>query len=163
MAVQQSDRIEDLLKAGRKAAKAGDRALANARYRKAAELSPYDERVWLALLDVVTEDDDRRVCLDNIVRINPGNAKAARQLQALQPPDPQAEAEQRFTKQEQQAKGRRRRLRAFRSGLGLGLLAGFVGTLIGLVLSIFIYGFGLSGGVLDIWFAPLRAVFTQQP
>ncbi len=161
MAVQPNDRVNDLLKAGRKAAKAGDSAAASEHYRKAAELSPYDERVWLALLDVVTAEDDRRVCLENVVRINPSNAKAQRQLEALLPPDPQAEAERRYAEDERRKQNRRRKWRAFRSGLGMGLLAGFLGSMIGVMMSIFIYGFGLNSGALDLWFAPLRTLFSS--
>lgn len=161
MAVQIDDRVDGLLKAGRQALKARDHDLAGERFRKAAELSPYDERVWMALLEVLTEDDDRRVCLENISRINPANAKVARQLQRLNPPDPQAEAEQRFARHEQQARDRRRKWRAFRAGVGLGLLAGFVGTLVGVVTSIFLYGFGLGSSGMELWFAPLRALFAR--
>jgi hypothetical protein len=135
--------------------------LAAERFGKAAELSPYDERVWLALLEVVSEEDDRRVCLENIVRINPANQKAARQLQALNPPDLQAEAEARFARQEERQRARQRNWRSFRSGFGLGLLVGLVGALIGFVTSLFVYGFGLQSAALDAWFAPLRALFAR--
>jgi hypothetical protein len=161
MAVEPTERVDDVLKAGRRALKTGDRALAAERFGKAAELSPYDERVWLALLEVVTEDDDRRVCLENIVRINPANQKAARQLQALNPPDLQAEAEARFARQEERQRARQRNWRSFRSGFGLGLLVGLVGALIGFVTSLFVYGFGLQSAALDAWFAPLRALFAR--
>jgi hypothetical protein len=39
------------------------------------------------------------------------------------------------------------------------MLVGFVGALVGLVLSLFIYGMGGGGGILDVWFAPIRALF----
>lgn len=161
MAVQMNDRVEDLLKAGRKALKARNPDLASEHFRKAAELSPYDERVWVALLEVLAEDEDRRVCLENIARINPLNPKVAQQQRELNPPDPQAEAEERFARHERRVRGRQRRWRAFRGGVGLGLLAGFTGVLIGVVTSIFLYGFGLNSSGMDIWFTPLRTLFAR--
>jgi hypothetical protein len=193
MAVQENERVEDLLKEGRTALQAGDRETASARFRKAAELSPYDERVWQAVLEIVTDPDDEAVCLTNILAINPKNSKAKKRLAKLQPaaaapapadapaqvavmptsaaetatkaavvasPDAiQAEAEQKYAQQEQAKSTRRRRWRALRNGFVQGMLVGFVGALVGLVLSVFIYGFGQSGGVLDVWFAPIRALF----
>jgi hypothetical protein len=189
MAVQEKDRVDGLLKEGRSALKAGDRDTASLRFRKAAELSPYDERVWQALLDVVSEPEDEAVCLENILAINPKNNKAKKRLAELRPepapsadgaapvaaaavavaaasatpaPSPdqiQAEAEAAFAAREARKRARRRRWRAFRNGFGQGLLVGFAGMLIGFVLSLFIYGIGGGGGVLDVWFAPIRALF----
>ncbi|MFN8379739.1 MAG: hypothetical protein U0452_13820 [Anaerolineae bacterium] len=192
MAVQEEERVDDLLNAGQTALKAGDKETATARFRKAAEISPYDERVWQALLDVVTEPEDERVCLQNILAINPGNKKARRRMAGVKPeaaapaiavasplpsaPAPvvappleavpvaspeeiQAAAEKKYEKQEKTKRARSRRWRAFRNGFGQGLLIGFCGSLVGLVLSLFIYGIGGSGGVLDVWFAPIRALY----
>jgi len=183
MAVQEGVRVDDLLDTGYSALKAGDKAAASARFRKAAELSPYDERVWKALLGVVENPDDEVVCLQNIVAINPGNKKAKKRLASLSPapvvakpaaptpaPEPpppppvspveiQAAAEQKYEEQEKVKRARRRRWRALRSGFGQGLLIGFCGMLIGLVLSVFVYGIGGNGGILDVWFAPIRALF----
>lgn len=186
MAVQETERTEDLLSAGRSALKAGDRETAGARFRKAAEISPYDERVWQALLEVVAEPEDEIVCLGNILAINPANKKAKRRMAELKPaPKParaaaapaaelvpapapapvatpveiQAAAEQQFEEQEKAKRARRRRWRSLRSGFGQGLLIGFAGMMIGLVLSVFIYGIGQNGGILDVWFAPIRALY----
>lgn len=193
MAVQENDRVDGLLNEGRSALKAGDVETASARFRKAAEISPYDERVWQALLGVVSEPDDEVVCLNNILAINPNNKKAKKRLAELHPEAPvpvaaapaapvvpagaetaaaappaapavsteqiQADAEAKFAAQEARKRARRRRWRALRNGFGQGLLVGFVGALVGLVLSLFIYGLGQGGGVLDVWFAPIRALF----
>lgn len=178
MAVQEAERVDELLDAGNSALKTGDKDTASARFRKAAELSPYDERVWKAMLGVVGNSDDEVVCLQNIVAINPANRKAKKRLAELQPapavveaapvetpPPPvvspdeiQAAAEQKFEEQERAKRARRRRWRALRSGFGQGLLIGFCGMLIGLVLSVFVYGIGQNGGILDVWFAPIRAL-----
>ena len=85
MAVQEAERVDELLDAGNSALKTGDKDTASARFRKAAELSPYDERVWKAMLGVVGNSDDEVVCLQNIVAINPANRKAKKRLAELQP------------------------------------------------------------------------------
>lgn len=171
MAVQDTERVNLLLKAGRKAARAGDTATANEKFRKAAELSPYDERVWVALLEVVIDPEDQRVCVENILRINPKNAKA-RRLQPSPPPAPvpkpvpaprvdsQWEAERRFARQEKARMARRRSWRSLRSGIGLGILAGLVGALIGSALSAVIYGLGFYAAQVDQFVAPLRSLLT---
>jgi hypothetical protein len=75
--------LEDLLAAGREAYSQGDKHAAHELWRMAAVANPYDERVWTALMDVLTRDDDREVCLENIIAINPLNPDARRQLRAI--------------------------------------------------------------------------------
>jgi len=40
--------------------------------------------VWLWLASVVDNDDDRRVCFENMLELNPSNQTARRQLQKLE-------------------------------------------------------------------------------
>ncbi len=61
----------------------GNRQQALVLWRRAATLSPYDEQVWLALLDVVDNDADRQVCLQNIVFINPNNTQSKQYLKRV--------------------------------------------------------------------------------
>jgi hypothetical protein len=75
--------LEDLLSAGREAFSKGDRESAHELWRMAAVANPYDERVWAALMEVLTRDDDREVCLENIIAINPLNPDARRQLRQI--------------------------------------------------------------------------------
>ncbi len=75
--------LDDLLTAGREAFSSGDREAAHDLWRAAAVANPYDERVWTSLLDVLVHEDDREVCLENIIAINPLNPDARRQLRAL--------------------------------------------------------------------------------
>lgn len=75
--------VDTLLRRGRTALQRGNRRRAHALWREAATVDPYDERVWQALLTVVETPDDRRVCLENILAINPLNTEARRQLRAL--------------------------------------------------------------------------------
>lgn len=75
---------DDMLQAGRIALHAGKPELAHDILREAAKMQPYDERVWLALLEVLEKDTDKLVCLRNIVSINPMNVQAQRELNAIE-------------------------------------------------------------------------------
>ena len=131
--------FERLMEQGRAALARGKRDLAHDIWRKAAIQNPYNEQVWLALLDVLDAPADRRVCLQNIVQINPMNAKARRMLHAYE-----AQAQRRVTKRqkrviEQTAVKRSRRSLVWRALL-LGMIVGLSGVFFGIVLSILIYG-----------------------
>lgn len=76
-------RAAELLRAGRSELAGGRVQRAHDLWRQAAALHPHNEAVWLALLDVVESREDRRVCLENIITINPRNEQAQRQLRAL--------------------------------------------------------------------------------
>ena len=83
--IEHSDRIRaaELLRAGRSALADGQDERAHDLWRQSATLYPQNEAVWLSLLQVVRSSDDRRVCLENIITINPRNEQALRQLRAL--------------------------------------------------------------------------------
>jgi hypothetical protein len=80
--MSKSDRTRFIehMQAGHAAYAAGKKRRAYYLWRRAAVLSPYDEQVWLALLHVLDDPNDRRVCLQNIVAINPSNLEAQFQL-----------------------------------------------------------------------------------
>ena len=63
----------------------GARKQAHRYWRRAALIEPGNETVWLSLLNVVETDEDRRVCLENIVAINPHNKEALAQLGVIDP------------------------------------------------------------------------------
>ncbi len=86
MAVSKSPEADfnRLMREGRLALKQGDRNLAHDLWREAAMLNPYNEQVWLSLLEVLDSLEDRRVCLQNIVEINPLNVQARRMLRAYE-------------------------------------------------------------------------------
>lgn len=73
-------RVNALLRKGERAFQRGDARQAHRVWRAAASVAPYDERVWWALLRVLETRADRRVCLENIIAINPLNAEARRLL-----------------------------------------------------------------------------------
>lgn len=73
-------RFAELMREGTMAYSAGNRRQAHLAWRRAATLQPEREEVWVALLDVLETDADRRVCLENILTINPNNARAQRMI-----------------------------------------------------------------------------------
>jgi thioredoxin-like negative regulator of GroEL len=72
-----------LFKAGQEAARNGNKQQAHDLFRRAIEIDPYHEQVWLWLASVVVTDDDRRVCFENVLELNPANVTAQRQLQIM--------------------------------------------------------------------------------
>ena len=82
-AIWRNTSLDELLVAGKEAFLAGDHDGAHDLWRAAAVANPYDERVWTSLLEVLTHEEDREVCLENIIAINPLNPDARRQLRAL--------------------------------------------------------------------------------
>ncbi len=59
--MSQGSNFADLMQAGRVAYTAGKRKMAHDLWREAANIDPYNEQVWLALLDVIESDNDKRV------------------------------------------------------------------------------------------------------
>jgi hypothetical protein len=72
-----------LYKLGRQAAKRGAPAEAHELFRRAIEIDPYHEQVWLWLATVVDSDEDRRVCYENVLELNPDSTSARLQLARL--------------------------------------------------------------------------------
>jgi DNA-binding SARP family transcriptional activator len=75
---------QDLLKQGMAAYKANKPRTAHDLWREAATINPYDEQVWQALLRVAKNDADRRVCLENVLQLNPLNAQARQLMDKLE-------------------------------------------------------------------------------
>jgi hypothetical protein len=73
-----------LFKAGKEAAQRGEKAKAHHFFRQAIEIDPYHEQVWLWLASVVESDEDRQVCFENVLELNPTNLTARHQLQKLE-------------------------------------------------------------------------------
>ncbi len=78
-------RFDELMQAGAQALEAGDRRAAHDHWREAATIDPYSEQVWLSLLRVLDDEEDRHVCLENIIAINPLNVQARRLLHRQSP------------------------------------------------------------------------------
>jgi hypothetical protein len=78
------DRIEALLRDGIAAAKAGNKAQAQENLREVVALDENNEKGWLWLAAVVESEEEKRVCLSNVLVINPGNTKAKDELNTLE-------------------------------------------------------------------------------
>jgi Flp pilus assembly protein TadD len=87
--------IDDLLRRGIAAAKAGQKDQARELLMEAIELDERNEQAWLWLSGVVESLNDRRICLENVLAINPDNANAKTGLEWLEqhPPIPSPEGD----------------------------------------------------------------------
>jgi len=87
------DQVAELLEQGIAAAKAGRKEEARQALMQVVELDEHREQAWLWLSGVVESADERRICLENVLSINPDNAHAQAGLRWLeqQPPEPAAE------------------------------------------------------------------------
>jgi hypothetical protein len=92
--VQDPDRTEPfarMMRLGQACYVQGARKQAHRYWRRAALIDPGNEDVWQALLNVVETDEDRQVCLQNILAINPHNKAVQAQLGVIEPsPQPSA-------------------------------------------------------------------------
>ena len=77
------DRIKELMREGIEAARANDKATARDRFEQVTDLDENNERAWYYLSQVVETDEEKRVCLNNVLVINPGNEKAQQLLDRL--------------------------------------------------------------------------------
>lgn len=133
-----SERFEELFQAGRSAFAMGNEQQAHDFWKEAARLNPFNEQVWLALLDVIDTDEDRRVCLQNILQINPMNVQARRALnQIVARTASAAQLEADAKTDVKKTKNRRRGV--FARAFFLGIIIGVSGVVFGIVLSILIY------------------------
>jgi hypothetical protein len=71
-----SFQVAEWLRQGIAAAKAGDVQRAYDLLLKVVEVDEYNEQAWLWLSSVVESDQDREVCLENVLAINPDNKLA---------------------------------------------------------------------------------------
>lgn len=133
-----SSTFADLMRAGRAAYAAGQSKIAHDLWKEAAALEPYNEQVWLALLDVLDSDEDRRVCLQNVIAINPLNVQARRQLNRIE-----ARRTRQVIHQQEQKLQRlnwmRRKRQLLRRAVLLGIAIGVSGAIFAVVISILLY------------------------
>lgn len=125
--------FERLLLDGKTAFDRGDRKLAHDLWRVAAMIDPFNEQVWMSLLDVLEEPDDRRVCLQNILAINPMNVHARRLMRA----DQNERERKKRTYREMQARQntlRKQRWLVLRRGVVMGVLLALSGVVFAIVL-----------------------------
>lgn len=88
-----SDKVKELLRQGIEAAKASKREEARRLFQEVVDLDEENERGWFWLATVVDNDEERRICLLNVLRINPNNERAQQALNKLDERRKQAEGE----------------------------------------------------------------------
>jgi hypothetical protein len=81
--VSDQAQINKLLKQGMAAAKAGEKDAARQLFEQVIELDKNNVRAWLWMAATVDEVEKRRVCLNNVLYLDPENQQAKRQLAAL--------------------------------------------------------------------------------
>ena len=75
--------FDRLMRLGQVAHAQGDDKTAHNYWQQAAMLEPNNEQVWTALMWVIDDDDDRKICLKNILTLNPDNLQARQLLDEL--------------------------------------------------------------------------------
>jgi hypothetical protein len=137
--MSQQSTFADLMQAGRVAYSTGKRRMAHDLWREAANIDPYNEQVWLALLDVIDADADKRVCLQNILAINPLNVQARRLLGQLETKKERHAQNEKDQKRMNRGM-KRERWSLLRRALLLGVAIGLSGIFFGILASIILYG-----------------------
>lgn len=84
--------INRYMKQGIAAAKAGDKETARRLFEQVIEIDKNFEKAWLYMAMVVDTETQRRVCLNNVLYLNPGNQKARQMLAKLDAGDTGAPA-----------------------------------------------------------------------
>lgn len=131
--------FESLMERGRVALQRGYPEQAHALWRRAAIVNPYNEQVWVALLDVIQSPEDERVCLQNILEINPANAKARHMLRVRETQEMRRVQEKDVSVKEKTSIRRSQRGLIWRALL-FGIVIGLAGVFFAIALSILIYG-----------------------
>ena len=75
--------IAELLRQGIEAARENKRKEAREYFEQVVELDDKSEKGWFWLASVVDSDEERRICLSNVLHINPNNERAKRALDGL--------------------------------------------------------------------------------
>jgi hypothetical protein len=70
---------------GRQAIDQGNLQQARLIFEAILQENPRSEDAWLGLADVLTETEDKRICLDNVLKINKNNRAARDALRSLEP------------------------------------------------------------------------------
>lgn len=81
--ISSASSTNDLLKQGIAAARTGRKAEARDKLTLVVELDEQNEQAWLWLSGVVESDHDRRVCLENVLTLNPTSTAAQKGLRWL--------------------------------------------------------------------------------
>jgi TolB protein len=80
--------VEELLKQGKDAVRAGDKTTGRALLEKVVSKDQNSEQGWFWLAAAVDDVNEKRTCLSNVLVINPNNERARQLLDQLQPSPP---------------------------------------------------------------------------
>ena len=80
-------KIQNWFREGVTAAKTGDTAQARQLLLQVVEADEGHEQAWLWLSGVLESDEEKRICLENVLTINPDNVAAQRGLAKLEAGD----------------------------------------------------------------------------
>ncbi|HVO43150.1 MAG TPA: hypothetical protein VMT34_11020 [Aggregatilineales bacterium] len=80
-----NDELTNLLRAGIQAAKDKDKAEARRLLEQVIEKDETNETAWMWLATVVETPREQRICLENVLEINPRNERAKQMLEKLRP------------------------------------------------------------------------------
>lgn len=78
-----SPRIRLLMRQANKVAESGKRSAATKLYKQVIEEAPETVDAWIGLASVYRDSDEKEAALDKALELDPGNAKATRQLAIL--------------------------------------------------------------------------------
>jgi hypothetical protein len=70
---------------GRNALETGNLQQARLIFEAILQENPRDEQAWLGLADVLTDTNDKRICYENVLKINRNNQAAREGLRNLEP------------------------------------------------------------------------------
>jgi hypothetical protein len=70
---------------GRNAIDQGNLQQARLIFEAILQENPRSEEAWLGLAEVLTETEDKRICLENVLKINKNNRAAREALRSLEP------------------------------------------------------------------------------
>ncbi len=76
--------VDELLRQGIEDVRNGNRSAARQKLEKVVDIDENNEKGWLWLASVVDTDEEKRVCLGNVLHINPDNDRARKALEALE-------------------------------------------------------------------------------
>lgn len=75
--------VDALIDAAKSAIKTGNKEAAREYLDQVVENSEYNEEAWFLLYQVVDTDEERRICLENVLELNPEHDEARAALEQL--------------------------------------------------------------------------------
>ncbi len=82
--MSEENNIQDLMRQGIEAAREGNKAEARQFFEQVTEQDDQNEKAWMWLASVMETDEERRVCLQQVIRINPLNERAQEGLKKIE-------------------------------------------------------------------------------